>query len=249
MKRLWIPVLFSLILMGCVKSLADEPVFDPTNFHTRPLGSSAKELLSEETFQSMVVEVQYMKGARPHPETLENLEDFLNRHLHKPGGIRVVTKEIPASADSVFSVSSVIDIEQAYRTQFTTNSEIAVYILFASGHYTDPKILGYAYRNTSAVLFSAHIHKRSNKFKKAPRAYLESRILLHEFAHLLGLVNVGSPLVDNHQDEDHGKHCTNKQCLMYYLTDTEDYPSFLIRKAPPRLDEDCLKDLKANGGK
>jgi predicted Zn-dependent protease len=242
-------LLFSFFLAGCIRSIADGPGFHDPRFHLRTTGSSAKELLTDTVFKSLKIEIQYMKGAEPAEETVANLKKFLTKHLHKPGGIHITTTEIPSAEDTIFTLQRVMEMEDRYRTAFTTRDTLAVYVLFANGHYFNHKLLGYAYRNTSAVVFGSHIQENAAKFKKHNRVYLESRVLQHEFGHLLGLINSGTPAQNSHHDAENEKHCTNKYCLMYYLVDTEDFPLVLIKQVPPGLDKNCLQDLKANGGK
>ncbi len=246
--------LFCLVLVitgltSCMKVIATEDdLFDDT-FHKQAVGTSARELLSDEKFTALRIEIQYMQGFLPDETAIENLEIFLTKHLHKPGGIRIVMKEIEPVRDSVLGIKEIRDIEKANRTTVTSRNEISVYILYTNGFFKDPGMLGYAYLNTSAVLFGKNIAENAKLNHKADRTYLETRVLQHEMGHLLGLVNVGSSPESDHQDHDHGKHCKNRNCLMYYLTDTEESPSFVKKKTIPKLDKACLKDLKANGGK
>jgi len=219
------------------------------NFHGRRVGASAKDLLSDDKFTSLKVEIQYMTGFAPNEAAVGNLKDFLYAHLHKPGGISIETKEISPAKDSVLTLDMVWNLEKANRAVFTRDNMITIYILYTNGYYIENQMLGYAYRNTSAVLFGRNIHENSNRLKRPSRTYLETRVLQHEVGHLLGLVNVGSSLQSDHKDPEHGKHCLNKQCLMYYITDTEDFTSLLIKKELPTLDKACLMDLIANGGK
>lgn len=74
-------------------------------------------------------------------------------------------------------------------------------------------------------------------------------MLEHEVGHLLGLVDLGSPMQTNHKDVAHGNHCNNSGCLMYYTSETTDILGFLLTGAIPTLDANCIADLKANGGK
>lgn len=240
---------YAVFLIGCARSLADEPGFFDPQFHLRQTGSSAKELLTDTVFKALKIEVQYIKGTEPAEETLDNLKSFLTRYLHKPKGIHLVTTEIPAARDTVFSLQQIMNIEDTYRTVFTRNDTLAVYVLFANGYYFNHQLLGHTYRNTSAVVFESHILENAARFKKHSRVYLESRVLQHEFGHLMGLVNVGTPVQTDHHDEENGKHCANKHCLMYHLVDTDEYPLVLLKPEPPGFDKACLEDLKKIGGK
>ena len=67
--------------------------------------------------------------------------------------------------------------------------------------------------------------------------------------HILGLVDIGSPMQTNHKDAAHGNHCNNTNCLMYYASETTDVLGFLITGNVPVLDANCRADLTANGGK
>jgi hypothetical protein len=138
-------------------------------------------------------------------------------------------------------------IEKANRSAFTSNDEIAVYILYTNGEYTDNNVLGVAYRNTSAALFGKKIRDNSGGLGQASRTKLEATVLEHEVAHLLGLVDIGTKMQSPHKAN--GNHCSNQNCLMYYASETTDVLGFLLTGNIPALDANCLADLKANGGK
>ena len=121
----------------------------------------------------------------------------------------------------------------------------------ASDRDTDESvILGTAYRNTSFVMYEETLHSFSDSAFEPNRKVLESTVILHEFGHLLGLVNVGTPLVEEHQDIENGAHCINENCLMYYQAENASkIGQFISGEDIPTLDANCLEDLKANGGR
>lgn len=245
-KRTAVILLLMIVVTSCIKTIAgDDDMIDTKAFHNQKVGESAADLLLDDVYRSLTIEIQYMPGYAPDAETVANLRGFLYEHVQKPGGIRVTTKEIASPADTVLTMDEVVAIERANRTAFATRDRLTLYILYANGYYTDPNILGWAYRNTSAVLFAKKIHEHSDRPGKPDRTKLETTVLLHELGHLLGLVNVGTPLQSPHKDDHHGKHCKNPRCLMYYKVDTRYIPGLLMKRDIPRLDADCLRDLKS----
>ena len=112
------------------------------------------------------------------------------------------------------------------------------------------KVLGVAYRNTSFVIFEETIKSFSTGVLAPSQFTLESVVINHEFGHILGLVNVGSAMQNNHQDVAHGKHCSEEDCLMFWTAETgEGLVNMLSCGSVPNLDSQCIADLQANGGK
>jgi len=248
--RILLAIFLAIIITGCIKTIAsEEAVMNPEFLHNKPFGASAEELLSDKSFTSLKVEIQYMPGFEPDQEVIYELWKFLHTYLNKPDGISIVTRKIKASKDTVLTKAEVLSIERANRSSYTSGKEIALYVLYTNGEYTNSKILGYAYRNTSAVIFGKNIRENSGQIGKPDRTRLESTVLLHEMGHLLGLVNEGSDMQENHKDNTHVSHCRNRKCLMYYGIEIEDKFGHLIKKGIPKLDEACEADLKAKGGK
>lgn len=221
----------------------------PDYLHNRAVGASAKELLSASQYSSLKIEVQYMPGFQPDAAALNHLQSMLAGLLNKPSGITIITKEIPAAASQSLSVNDIISIEKKNRTAFTNGSELAVYLLYTNGNYTDPNVLGVAYKNTSAALFGKKINDNSGGIGQANRTKLVATVAEHELGHLLGLVDLGSPMQTAHKDGAHGNHCNATNCLMYYASETSDIFGFLITGNIPALDGNCRADLTANGGK
>ena len=244
-------LLAAAIAVGCSKSsvsYVNNPNA-PDYLHNRPVGASANELLAASKYSSVKIEVQYMTGFTPDAAALNHLQAVLTGLVNKPGGITIVTKDIPAAANGTLTLDNIISIERNNRTAFTNNSELALYILYTNGNYTDNNVLGIAYKNTSVVLFGKKINDNSGGIGQASRTKLVATVAEHEMGHLLGLVDLGSPMQNNHKDAAHGNHCNNNNCLMYYASETSDILGFLITGNIPSFDANCRADLTANGGK
>ena len=246
-------ILATALFLACFISCKKETTFsnnpDANDLHNKAVGTSANQLLSAGTYKSLKIEIQYMTGYAPDAGALNHLQNVLNTYLNKPSGITIVTKEISASSSAALSIDQVRTIEEQNRTVFTTADQLGVYVLYTNGNFTDNNVLGAAFRNTSMVIFGKTIHDNSGALGQTSRTKLEGTVLDHEFGHILGLVDIGSPMQTNHKDATHGNHCSNTNCLMYYSSDTKDILGFLLTGNIPSFDANCIADLHANGGK
>ena len=250
MKTLFACLVTLLVLTGCTKdsaSFVNNPGA-PDHLHNRAVGQSANEILSSSKYISLKIEVQYMNGFPPDPGALTHLQNMLSPLVNKPGGISIITKEIPASTNQSLSVNDIFTIERNNRTAFTSGTELAIYVLFTNGGYTEDNVLGVAYKNTSFALFGKKINDNSGGLGQPSRTKLVATVAEHELGHLMGLVDIGSTMQTPHKDQNHGSHCNNTNCLMYYASETSDILGFLLTGNIPVLDANCRADLQANGG-
>lgn len=220
----------------------------------RNVGDSAQALLASDRFKKLIVEIQFVEGFQPSQAALDKLKIFLEARLNKPSGIQIaVGAPIAASGKTSFTVEEVRAIEDENRLYYSSGDQLAAYFLFLDGGSASDsgsfKILGQAHRNTSMVLYEKSIQDLSGALTQPPTSTVEATVLLHEFGHILGLVNVGSPLQTAHQDTSRGAHCSNPNCLMYYSVDSSDVLGNLLGGNIPALDDSCELDLQANGGK
>jgi predicted Zn-dependent protease len=241
-----ITLLAVIVVPSCYKtivlSVEDFPLSSSAN--NKEIGASAKELLTQAK-PKLLIEIQYMPGYRLEQQTIITLTNFLRTHLNKSGGIQVIEKEIPETGADVKSLADIAKIEQQYRTAFNTDDQVAVNVLVTNSFYTTNKVFGSAFRNTSICLFGKKIQQYASGLDQSSKVKFESTVLHHEFGHLFGLVDLGSPMQTNHRDADNGNHCSNTSCLMDYGIETLS----IGLSAIPVFDANCRMDLRANGGK
>lgn len=242
---LYICVLTLLCFVGCKKDRA----LSSLGANGKAVGASANDLLSSNKFKTLNIEIQYVEGFQPQAASIENLRTFLNNLVNKPAGINITQKAIPATGKTTLTVDDISNIEKNNRTVFTDGDNIGVYLLFTDGDFSTGNVLGIAYRNTSMCIFGKTIADNSGGFAQPSTTKLESTVAQHEFAHILGLVDIGSAMQTNHKDSNNGSHCNNENCLMYFSVETTDFLGNLITGSIPILDANCRADLKANGGK
>lgn len=238
-----------LLFTTCKK----ETALFPGGVNGQTTGASAHDLLSSAKYNSLVIEIQYMPGFQPDQQAIANLKNQLSGFLNKPGGITVTQTQISSTGKSKLTLDDIIDIEQKNRTQFSDGDKIAAYFVCVDAGYVDDnangQVLGVAYRNTSMAIFQKTIQDNSGSITQPSRTKLETTVIEHEFGHILGLVDLGTPMKSNHKDSAHGNHCNVSSCLMYWSVETTDILGNLITGNIPTLDSQCVADLKANGSK
>jgi len=236
------------------ESINQENSGNNTIENKKPTGSSSNDLLSDDTFTSLIVELVYVESYKPTQSAINNFRSFLEARINKLNGITIETRAINSPRTTPYTIEDIINIEDENRTKFNTNNQIAVWAFFADGSSANNSnnglVLGTAYRNTSFVIFEETIQELSGNALQPSTSILETTVITHEFGHILGLTNLGAPLQSNHEDTEHPKHCNAESCLMYWSAETDSGLSNLIGvSSAPELDTQCIADLQANGGK
>ena len=220
---------------------------DGQSYHKHEVGWSARDLLASENYSGLTIEIIYAEGYEPTQEALDNLKNLLQNRINKPEGITISTTAISSPGLAPYSLDDIQQVEENNRSAFNNGDNLAVYGFIADGKYEQSdNVLGVAYRNTSFALFGSQIEENSGGLNEPSKALLESTVTNHELGHLLGLVNNGTPMQNDHQDEENGHHCDNDQCLMYWAAETGDIVSSLAGSDnPPPFDDNCKADLQA----
>lgn len=211
------------------------------------VGESAKDLLTENSFSKLSIEIGYMEGFALTSQAQREVENFLAEHLHKSQGVEIIQTEIPSQSKENYSAQDLRAIETESRQLFPAENEIKVWVSIVNGKFENESVIGLAYQNLSASLMGGSISENTGGFNQASRSSVEAAVLMHELGHLLGLVNITTPMVNAHQAN--GNHCDNSDCLMNFTVETTDLFSLLVTSSIPRLDENCKLDLSDNGGK
>ena len=66
---------------------------------------------------------------------------------------------------------------------------------------------------------------------------------MHEFGHLLGLVNLVYKSPVDHEDKDHPGHSNNEDSVMYWAVESADIGNIITGQLPDEFDNDDLNDL------
>ena len=243
-------LLFSVISFRCTKNTEGDEDYTPRPYyHNLDPGSSARDFLSNTVYTSLKIEIQYMPGLKPNPVTIDIFVNMLTARLNKPEGIFIELKEIDPTLKTIFSINDISGIESLNRTLFTNRDQLGAYISIIDGAYYDGNVLALAYRNTSVCIFGEPLQYFSGGVADDAKTKILAMLFMHEFGHLLGLVDMGTSMVADHKDDVNGNHCNDYSCLMHHTFEMNTRYAFTNFDDIPSLDINCINDMRANGGK
>lgn len=253
-NKLFFSLLIIFTVASCTPDESGKKEGINKNTNRQSLGSSAADLLSDSKFTAMNIEIVYVNGYQPTQTALNNFKSFLEERTYKPDGINMSLRSVSSSNKAPFAIDEIVEIENEIRTTFNTGDEISVYIYFADGRNEkdedDKLILGSAYRNTSIVIYGETVEYLSDKNGSPEKSNIETAVLNHEFGHLFGLVDLGTEPQSDHKDDDNKGHCNISGCLMLASVEFGGGITNVIEGGNvPGLDEHCIRDLQANGGR
>ena len=234
-----VAILLIISFAGASCQKEDMPVYD-----YRKLGSSGKDILSDQNYKSLEIQINYMPGYAPADTVLNHLKNYLTELVRKPVGINIYPALVSPTVASPISLNEVVNLEKTIRTNFTRSQTMSIHIMIIDAEYQTSDILGISYWNTSMCVFGKTVSKFSGRTGLVSKNQLMITLMEHEMGHLLGLVDQGTPMVTSHKSNN-GAHCNNSNCLMYYIIETNSYGNSTV----PVLDANCRADLTANGGK
>lgn len=228
-------------------------------FHARSAapGGAARDFLQGNPYSKLVVEIDFQASKPPADSAVELLKKTADERLNKPGGIQV-EKTSFSTSESQWSAAKLRDLESSKRGRRTGGDTAALYVLYLGGSYAgdtaDSKVLGVAFGPSSVAIFKDNIESAGLSLGPIPvftTVDIERSVLVHEFGHILGLVNLGTPMVKNHEDPDpkHAGHSSNKGSVMYWAIESNAISRAFGNTPPTEFDADDKADLKAAGGK
>ena len=136
----------------------------------------------------------------------------------------------------------ILEIEDSERKKFKSGNEFVIHILYLNGEFEDNEnTLGLAYKGSSFAMFQEKIEDAAFLFISAED--IEKSVLVHEYGHLLGLVNMGYTSPHDHEDPEHPHHSNNEESVMYWAIESQDFYNQLDGEPPNNFDSYDLDDL------
>ena len=256
--RILLFYILAITVASCSKdALGDSDKIDKSA-NLKSSGDSANDLLSNNQHTNLLIQIAYVEGFQPTQKGIEDFIQFIRERTFKEE-IEIVYKQLPSPGIDSLDIQKIDDLQTENRTVYNDGNTLALYIYFADapakkkdGKDADLVTLGAVYRNTSMVIYESSIRELTKKSIFINNATVETATLNHEFCHWLGLVDLGTTALSEHQDNESTNHCNVSGCLMQsQLEFGRGMMKMLAAKnnLVPVLDEKCLADLKSNGGR
>ena len=123
-------------------------------------------------------------------------------------------------------------------------SELRWHVIMPQGKYSDDSVLGVAVDASTIALFSDSIDDATSIFNPRISAEdIENSVMVHEFGHLLGLVNLVYTSPADHEDSEHPGHSNNEDSVMYWAIESANLGNIITGELPDEFDNDDLNDL------
>lgn len=229
-----------------------------TPINNTPALTNAQIFALADPYSKLILEVDFVDGFAPS-DIDADMVGHLSGLVDKPDGIQIVRDQAIASLgqDHVWTFDEIKTLFASHLSLELAANETRIHVIFVDGGYTgdtaESTILGLAW-GTNVVMFEQNILNSCAKpiLNGKLCGYTEQAIWLHEIGHVIGLVNNGAPLTAEHQDPDHGHHCSNPDCIMYWAYEGTALVEALRGKLDANeeatifeFDSDCMADLAA----
>jgi len=204
-------------------------------------GACRYEILRGDPYGELLLEISYVEGNAPDSTALDLVKQRISETTEKSS--ISIKQHAFGSDDDSYTLDEVMVLEDRERTRHKEGDTFVVHLLYLNGEYADnPDALGVAYRGSSIVIFKEQIEDAAFLFVSAQD--IEKAVLVHEYGHLVALVNIGYTSPHDHEDPDHPGHSTNDESVMYWAVESVDLGNQLAGEPPNQFDSDDLDDLQ-----
>jgi len=235
-----IATIMVLAVSGCLEDLKEDLV-SCENL----TGACRYEILRSDDYSRLHIEINYVTEYSPDSDAVDLLKQRIQETTDKTSVS--VSQNAFGSTDSSYSLEEIIAIEKEQRERYKSGNTFIIHILYLNGEYEDnDQTLGLAYKGSSFVIFKEAVEDAVpfGGFSRISAEDIEKSVIVHEYGHLVALVNNGYESPHDHEDPDHPNHSNNDESVMYWAIESQDIANQIDGEPPNNFDSNDLDDLK-----
>jgi len=199
-------VLLSFVLVGCRNP---ETLSKGATLHREAqIWQPWVTYLSGEQYSRLHVEIDYVQGCKPRPQTLVELRKFLQENLDKPDGIVIVVDPPITKVTARASHPRLLALRSIDGPPNHSDTDPTAYlhVLFYDSTIFDEEPTTKLQPHVRLIPYPASVYIDKDYWSFVGDK-AEEGFLLHEIGHVLGLVHT--------LDHGDGVHCHDPSCIMY----------------------------------
>lgn len=222
----------------------------------------SRDYLRSDGFGRLVLELDRVAGFEPRSANVDDVETRLAALVDKPQGVEVVLDGTIASrgTDHRWTFAELQVLAAATDDLSVPAGTTKMHVLFVDGAYdsgpSGGTVLGIAWAQQHLVVFkqtveelcvAASLPALGNQVCQDA----ELVIWLHEIGHVLGLVDIGLPMITPHEDPQHPGHDSDPDCIMYWAYEGDGLITRVLDdllqtgNTTLSFDANCLADVAA----
>lgn len=194
-------------------------------------GEFSKYYLKGDKYTEVIIEIDAVEGFKPDDDAINTLKTRVSENCDKQKiEIDKSSYNIIPQTKSKYYIDDILNLEKEYRNRYRKGNTIVLYYIYLNGQNGDNSdVVGQAYSASSCVIFKERIQEASNNSGLITEEDIEKAVVVHEFGHILSLVNIGYKSDIDHEDSDYPHHCTHEayfgglriyDCNMYWAIET-----------------------------
>jgi len=225
----------------------DGPATTATDDRGR-VGANGTAMLRDDR-DRILLEIDVQDGASVDRDAVAHLVSLVGRY----SGKQVVESggNTFGSGEREWTTAKLDEAVAANRSTASTGDAVSIHLLYVRGGFHDDgeetSAIGVAWRASQMAVFPER-WAGIGGLVGSDRA-IERAVLVHEWGHLLGLVNLTYTSEIDHEDPDHPGHSSNRSSVMFWQVET-DLIGQLLGSIPDDFDDADRADMRqiAGGG-
>ena len=225
--------------------------------------ASPLDYLQASPYGAMVLEVHAAPGLSLRDEARLAVGETLSELVDKPDGLSWtldagLVAEEPDGGWTGEALTALV--EESFAGHTASEAHVLVLVLPGVWSENPEQTLALSWGHQHVAVFDEVLENACEEFAGkelagkglVERACEETErvVLLHELGHVLGLVNNGVAMVEDHEDPDHEAHDLSEDCIMHHAVEGIELFTQLrgsVEETEPPLDfgEQCRADLAA----